>query len=49
LDGQQHPALVTPATYLIDLRTLAQAAATTFSRQESALGSLMLWNTSRAA
>jgi hypothetical protein len=36
-------------TYLIDLRTLAQAAVTTFSRQESALGSLMLWNTSRAA
>jgi hypothetical protein len=34
---------------LIDLRTLAQAAVTTFSRQESALGSLMLWNTSRAA
>jgi hypothetical protein len=36
LDGQQHPALATPAAYLIDLRTPTQAAVTTFSRPESA-------------
>jgi hypothetical protein len=35
LDGQQHPALVTQAAHLIDLRTPTQAAVTTFNRPES--------------